>query len=94
MDYYIIDGELVHAKKTKEWKNHKYVAKVQLKNSGGSKKRKFRYFYTLADWKAYLKEKNTPKKESVKTKIKTEYKVDEVLIKNEKKVLTDKKKIR
>lgn len=50
-----------------ERKDHKYVARVPLKNSS-DKKKKWRYFYTQAEYRAYLKGLKEHKKDDDKTK--------------------------
>ena len=72
--YYIKkNDELSH--KEREWDDHKYVAKIPLKNKFG--KKKYRYFYDLAEYKKYLKEQK-------EKKFITEKKIDE----SDKKTLT------
>lgn len=39
-------------------KNHKYVARVNLPKSSGKRKNNYLYFYTMAEYQAYLRGKN------------------------------------
>ena len=52
-DYIYYNGELYHAQK----KQHKYVARVKTKNG------KYRYFYTMDEYKAYKSGESSGKKE-------------------------------
>lgn len=63
--YVIIGGQLMHAEK----KDHKYIAKVKLKNG------KYRYFYDKDEYEAYLNPKKKKRsKSSIFAKIKKFFK--------------------
>lgn len=52
-----------------ERENHKYIARVKLKKSTNKKKKNnYRYFYTKAEWQAYLKEKQAEREAANKSK--------------------------
>lgn len=53
----ISDSKLIHADEGKKRKKHKYIARVPIKNSKNSKKNKYRYFYDMEEYQAYLKSK-------------------------------------
>ena len=61
MDYKVIRH------KDDERKDHKYIARVKVKSSGG-KKDKWRYFYTMPEYKAYLNGQKKTKETSSKKK--------------------------
>lgn len=52
---YFYKEDLKHASTGKEREKHKYIARVPIKSVFG--KQKYRYFYTLAEWKAYNNKK-------------------------------------
>lgn len=60
---YRVKRSLSHADDQRE--DHKYVARVETKNP----KNKWRYFYSLADYKAYLKSKEAKKDKVVSTQL-------------------------
>ena len=56
---YFYKEDLKHSSTGKERKNHKYIARVPIKRIFG--KQKYRYFYTLAEWRAYNNNVNKTK---------------------------------
>lgn len=66
MKYYIIDGKLYHSE-GKERKKHKYIARIPLKSKNG--KKRFRYFYKLADWLSFKNKKKNTKENTRKSSV-------------------------
>lgn len=62
MSTYIINGGQLYHAEGKERKNHKYYNRILLPKKAGQKKNSYRYFYSRAEYLAYMRGKQTPNK--------------------------------